>query len=170
MIADMKLIVNVSSDWAIGKGNSLLFHFSQDMKFFKSKTTGNIIVMGRKTLDSLPGGKALPNRTNIVLTRSSDFERSGVTVCHSVHELMYTLKDYNSDNVYVIGGESVYKLLLPMCDTAYVTKTDAPSPDGADAFMPDLDCDPSWELTESSDEFTEKGLKFRFLTYQRKTI
>lgn len=166
----MKLIVNVSSDWAIGKGNSLLFHFSQDMKFFKNKTTGNIIVMGRKTLDSLPGGKALPNRTNIVLTHSSDFERSGVIVCHSLQELTDTLKDYSSDNVYVIGGESVYRPLLPMCDTAYITKTDAPAPDGADAFMPDLDCDPSWELIESSDEFTEKGLNFRFLTYKRKNI
>lgn len=164
----MNLIVNVSREWAIGKGNSLLFHFSQDMKFFKSHTTGNVIVMGRKTLDSLPGGKALPNRTNIVLTRNKDFKRGGVTVCHSLDELADTIKEYDQSSIYVIGGESVYKLLLPLCDTAYVTKTDASAPNGADAFMPDLDKDPTWELAESSEEFTEKGLSFRFLTYKRK--
>lgn len=164
----MKLIVNVSREWAIGKGNDLLFHFSQDMKFFKNHTTGNVIVMGRKTLDSLPGGKALPNRTNIVLTRNTAFERSNVKICRSEEELADTLKEYNSDSIYVIGGESIYKLLLPYCDTAYVTKTDAPAPDGADAFMTNLDNDPDWEISESSEEFTEKGLSFRFLTYRRK--
>ena len=166
---DMKLIVNVSKEWAIGKGNELLFHFSKDMKFFKDHTTGNVIVMGRKTLDSLPGGRALPNRANIVLTKNVSFERSGVTVCHSADELKDVLKDYDSDSVYVIGGESIYKLLLPYCDTAYVTNTDAPAPDGADAFMTDLDSDTDWEILECSEEFTEKGLSFKFLTYKRKT-
>ncbi len=161
----MKLIVNVSQNWAIGKNNSLLYHLSQDMKFFKEHTTGNVIVMGRKTLESLPGSKPLPNRQNIVLTRNKDYTPDGVTVYNSIDELIENT--HETDNVYVIGGESLYRDLLPYCDTAYVTKVDATA-DDADAFMVDLDTHPDWEIESIGDDIEEKGLKFRFVTYKRK--
>lgn len=163
----MNLIVNVSENWAIGKGNDLLFHISADMKFFKSHTVNNIVVMGRKTLDSLPGGRALPNRTNIVLTRNESFERENVKVCHNGGELALLLRDCPQDSIYVIGGASLYKDLLPFCDTAYVTKVNATVED-ADAFMVNLDESPDWEIAEESELMEEKGYTFKFVTYKRK--
>ena len=160
----MKLIVNVSENWAIGKNNGLLFHLSQDMKFFKEHTTGNTIVMGRKTLESLPGAKPLPNRENIVLTRNKDYHPHGVTVYTGIDELIKNIHD--TDNVYVIGGESLYRDLLPYCDTAYVTKVEK-TIDDADAFMVNLDNDSNWQISDISEEFEEKNLKFRFVTYKR---
>ena len=164
----MNIIVNVSRDWAIGKGGGLLFHIREDMKFFKSKTVGNVVVMGRKTLDSLPGGRALPDRTNIVLTRSEEFSRDNVTVCHSLDELKQTLSAYPDEKIYMIGGESLYKLMLPYCGRAFVTKVNASVPD-ADSFMPDLDRDPDWQTEDISGEHEANGLTYRFVTYRRKT-
>lgn len=162
----MNIIVNVSENWGIGKNNELLFHISSDMKFFKEHTTGNTIVMGRKTLESLPGSRALPNRTNIVLSRSSDFERENVTVYHSVEELIENIKELDSGSVYVIGGESLYRELLPFCDTAYVTKVEKNVPD-ADAFMVDLDTHPQWSIESESDSLSSNGLNYKFVTYKR---
>lgn len=161
----MKLIVNVDKNWAIGKDGKLLFHFSRDMKFFKEHTTGAIVVMGRKTLDSLPGGRPLPDRRNIVLSRDPGFTREGVTVCSNGGELAELLRGVGED-IYVIGGESLYRDLLPFCDTAYVTKVDAAA-DGADAHMVDLDRSDHWSIAEESETFEEKGIKFRFVTYKR---
>lgn len=161
----MNLIVNVSENWAIGKGNSLLFHLSQDMKFFKEHTSGKTIVMGRKTLESLPGSKPLPNRKNIVLTRNSDYHPEGVTVYNSIDEF---LKDNsNTDDVYVIGGESIYRDFLPYCNKAFITKVDATVND-ADAFMVNLDSHPDWEIESIGEELEEKGYTFRFVTYKKK--
>lgn len=162
----MNIIVNVSKNWAIGRNNELLFHISADMKFFKEHTTGNTIVMGRKTLESLPGSRALPNRTNIVLSRKSDFECENVTVYHSVDELMENIKNLDSSSVYVIGGESLYRELLPFCDTAYVTKVDKEVAD-ADAFMVDLDNHPKWQAESESDTLSANGLDYKFVTYKR---
>lgn len=161
----MKLIVNVSKNWAIGRDNKLLFHLSQDMKFFKANTVGKTVVMGRKTLDSLPGGKPLPNRTNIVLTRNTDFVRDGVVVCNTIEDMLSSITD--TDDVIVMGGESLYRSLLPYCTVALVTKVDA-TIDGADAYMVNLDDDPDWEIAEESDVMNEKSLDFKFVTYKRK--
>ena len=161
----MNLIVNVSENWAIGKGNSLLFHLSQDMKFFKSHTSGKTVVMGRKTLESLPGGKPLPNRKNIVLTRNSDYNPDGVTVYNSIEAFLADNAD--DDNIYVIGGESLYRDLLPYCERAFVTKVDATVND-ADAFMVNLDAHADWEIEETSEDLEEKGYTFRFVTYKKK--
>lgn len=162
----MKLIVNAAKDWAIGKGNELLFHFKQDMQNFRAHTVGNVVVMGRKTLDSFPGGKPLPKRTNIVLTRNPGFEREGVIVCRSTEELKKELSKYDSDRIYIIGGESVYREFLPLCDTAIVTKTEAVR-EGADTWMINLDEAPDWEIAEESEPMEEKGCVFRFVTYKR---
>ncbi len=162
----MNLIVNVDKNWAIGNEGGLLFHLSKDMKFFRSHTINNIIVMGRKTLESFPGSKPLPDRTNIVLSRRAGYAPEGVTVCNNGGELALFLRDVKED-IYVIGGESVYRELLPFCDTAYVTKVDAAS-DSADAFMVNLDESPDWRIGEESEELEEKGLKFRFVTYKRR--
>lgn len=160
----MNIIVNVSKNWAIGKDNGLLFHLSQDMKFFKEHTVGKTVVMGRKTLESLPKGNPLPNRKNIVLTRDKSFQKEGVTVYHSIEELLKNIGIAESFDTYVIGGESIYRELAPYCSVAYVTKVTADA-DGADAFMVDLDDDPNWKVTDESDELEEKGYKFKFVTY-----
>lgn len=161
----MKLIVNADKNWAIGSRGKLLFHLSRDMKFFKEHTTGAIVVMGRKTLDSLPGGRPLPNRKNIVLSRDPKFSREGVTVCSNGGELAELLHGVRED-IYVIGGESLYRDLLPFCDTAYVTKVDAAA-DDADAYMVNLDESGSWSIADESETFEEKGVKFKFVTYKR---
>lgn len=161
----MNLIVNVSKNWAIGKGNSLLFHLSQDMKFFKAHTTGKTVVMGRKTLESLPGGKPLPNRKNIILTRNPEYKPEGVTVYNSVEDFLKDNPD--TDDIYVIGGETLYRDLLPYCERAFVTKVDATVND-ADAVMVNLDSHSDWEIEETSDDLEEKGYTFRFVTYKRK--
>ncbi len=163
----MNLIVNVSENWAIGKGNSLLFHLSQDMKFFKTHTTEKTIVMGRKTLESLPGGNPLPNRKNIVLTQNSNFTKDNVLVMHSIDELLCNIDTENSDDIYVIGGETIYRALLPYCKKAFVTKV-MTNADDADAFMVNLDTHPDWEITDESSTMTEKDYSFKFITYTRK--
>ena len=161
----MNIIVNVSKNWAIGKDNGLLFHLSQDMKFFKSHTQGKTVVMGRKTLESLPGGNPLPNRRNIVLTRDKNFTKEGVTVYHSIEELLQNIGVAESIDTYIIGGESIYRELAPYCSIAYVTKVDAEA-EGADAFMVNLDSDPTWKVTDESEDLEEKGYKFKFVTYE----
>lgn len=161
----MNLIVNVDKNWAIGNENKLLFRLSKDMKFFKEHTTGNTIVMGRKTLESFPGSKPLPNRTNIVLSRRADYAPDGVSVCRNAGELSLLLREMPGE-VYIVGGESVYRDLLPFCDTAYVTKVDAAA-EKADAFMVNLDNSPDWYVSEESEEFEENGVIFRFVTYKR---
>ena len=117
----MKLIVNADKNWGIGKGNELLVHIPSDMKFFRETTTGHIIVMGRKTLESFPNQMPLPKRTNIVLTTNKDYNAHGAIVVGSKEELLSELKEYHSDEIYIIGGESIYNMMLPYCDEAYVT-------------------------------------------------
>lgn len=163
----MNIIVNVSKNWAIGKDNGLLFHISQDMKFFKEHTVDKTVVMGRKTLESLPKGNPLPNRKNIVLTRDKNFTKEGVTVYHSIDELLENIGVAESFDTYVIGGESIYRELAPYCSVAYVTKVDA-EVENADAFMVNLDNAPDWEVKEETETFEEKGYEFKFVTYEHK--
>ena len=156
----MKLIAAVSKEWGIGKDNDLLFSIPTDMKFFRETTKGHTVIMGRKTLESFPGGKPLKNRRNIVLSRTvTDIE--GAETVSSVDEINVS----PDEEVFVIGGESIYRLMLDMCDTAYITKVDASRE--ADAFFPDLDSNENWVLTESGDCIEENGVTFRFCTYKR---
>lgn len=162
----MKLIVAVDKNWAIGKENKLLVSIPADMKFFRTKTANKVVVMGRKTLESFPNGQPLKNRTNIVLTRNQDYEVKGAVVVHDLDTLLEEIKKYSSDEVYCIGGDSIYKLLLPYCDTAYVTKIDFAYE--ADTYFPNLDEMPEWKLAGESDEQTYFDLEYVFATYEKK--
>ena len=162
----MKAIVNVDNNWAIGLGDSLINHIPADMKFFKEKTTGNVVVMGRSTFMTFPGPKALPNRVNIVLTTDKSWSMPDVITCHSTEELLEQLRRYDTNTVYVIGGSSVYEQLLPYCDNVYVTKVDTAKP--ADKYFPNLDDMNDWELVFEGEEQEHKDSKFRFTTYKRK--
>lgn len=162
----MKAILSADTNWGIGNKNKLLVSIPSDMKFFRATTTGNVVVMGRKTLESFPGGLPLKNRINIVLTGNKDYKVKDAVIVHSGEELMEELKKYNTDDIYVIGGESIYRMMLPHCDTVYVTKIDRAFE--ADTFFPDLDEMEEWEMTEEGEEQTCFDLTFRFTTYKRR--
>ena len=162
----MNLIVNVDKNWAIGLGSKLLVRIPQDMKYFRSMTTGHVVVMGRKTLESFPESKPLPNRVNIVLTRDQGYQAPGALVVHSMEELKEELKKYPGEEIFVIGGGQIYRELLPLCDKAYVTKVDRAF--DADVYFPDLDQDPQWKMTKVSEEQTYFDLEYTFLRYERR--
>ncbi len=161
----MILIAAVDRNWGIGKDNELLTHIPADQRFFRETTTGNVVVMGRRTRDSLPGGAPLKNRINIVLTRNPSFEREGVTVFHDMETLLKETEKFPKDSVFCIGGASVYKEFLPYCDKALITKIDEAYE--ADAYFPDLDSLPEWKITETSEEQTYFDLIYHFVTYER---
>ena len=160
----MKLIAAVDNEWNIGNKGNLLFSLPDDMKFFRTTTSGKIVVMGRKTLESFPGSKPLKNRINIVLSRSKH-DVDGAEFVTGEDELLDRLKEYDSGDVYVIGGAQIYSLLLPYCDTALITHVDAVAIE-ADSKFPELK-DNEWTVTEQSDIHENNGIKFRFTTYKR---
>ena len=162
----MNLIVAVDKNWAIGNKNKLLIQIPSDMKNFRMLTTGNVIIMGRKTLESFPGGQPLKKRTNIVLTRDKNYKVKDAIVVHSIEEVLEELKKYDSEDVYVIGGDSIYSQMLPYCDTAHVTKIDFAYE--ADSWFPNLDEDPEWKIAEESEEQTYFDLEYTFVKYVRK--
>lgn len=163
----MNLIVAVDKNWGIGMENKLLVSIPADMKFFRETTTGKVVVMGRKTLESFPNGLPLKNRINIVLTQKTDYKAKDAVIVHSEKELLEELKKYNSEDIFVIGGESVYRMLLPYCHIAHVTKINHGF--DADTFFPNLDEMPDWKITETSDEQTYFDLEYEFIKYQRKS-
>ena len=162
----MKLIVATDKNWAIGRQQELLVRIPADMKFFREQTTGKVVVMGRKTLESFPGKSPLPKRKNIVLTGQKDYEKKGTILVHSRQELIEELKQYDSDEIYIIGGESIYKMMLPYCDTAYVTKLDYRY--DADTWMPNLDEEEGWTLESVGEEETYFDLIYHFTVYKNK--
>ena len=161
----MNLIVAVDKNWAIGKGNQLLVSIPQDMKFFRETTLGKVVVMGRKTLESFPGGQPLKKRTNIVLTRDKNYKVNDAIIVHTVKELLEELKKYEEEEIYVIGGESIYRQLLPYCNLAHVTKIDHAYE--ADTYFPNLEEMEDWEVTGVSDEQTYFDLEYEFVRYER---
>ena len=209
----MKAIVNANKDWAIGRNNELLVYIPADMKFFRASTAGRTVVMGRKTLESFPGGKPLKGRINIVLTRDSaripevsktaadlvidgstgegmkkaacligernlikgqktdEKPRTILVTADSVESLLRILKEAGtaSEDVFVIGGHSIYRKLLPYCDTCLVTVNDyvPPADAPADSWFPDLDNDPGWTLADKGELQEYEGTHFCFCTYKR---
>lgn len=161
----MKAILSADRNWGIGYQNKLLVSIPSDMRFFREMTEEKVIVMGRKTLESFPNGLPLKKRINVVLTHDRSYQVKDAVIVHDKEELLEELKKYQED-IFVVGGGSVYELLLPYCDTAYVTRIDMEYQ--ADTFFPDLDQDPEWELTEESDEQTCFDIEFTFTVYRRK--
>lgn len=163
----MKLIVNADKNWAIGKGGDLIFPIPEDMKFFRETTKGKTVIMGRKTLESFPGGQPLKNRRNIVLSRKGGDFPEGVISVRSVEELEDAVSGIPEDELFVIGGAEIYRLLLDRCNEALITCVDAVCPD-PDSFIPNFDELPDWELAEQSEEKEHEGLRFRFCIFRRK--
>ena len=161
----MNIIVAVDNNWAIGKNNKLLVRIPSDQQFFRETTTGKVVVMGRKTLESFPNGLPLKNRTNIVLTRNKNYQAGDAVIVHSVDELHEELTKCNSEDISVIGGQKIYELLLDECDVAHVTKIDYSY--DADAYFPNLDEKPEWKLTADSEEQTYFDVVFSFNKYER---
>ena len=157
----MKAIFHADRDWGIGRANGLMFSLPKDMKFFRETTMGKVVVMGLNTLKSFPGGTPLKNRTNLVLC-PEDVE--GVITVHNLEELFTKLKEYPPDDVFVIGGASVYKALIPYCTQVLVTKVDALG--GADTFAPNLDQDENFRLVFESEPQEDNGYIIRFCTYE----
>jgi dihydrofolate reductase len=160
----MNLIVAVDKNWAIGRNNDLLVRIPADQKYFREKTIGKVVVMGRKTLESFPKGAPLKDRTNIVLTQNENYQ-ADATVVHDIPALLEVLKDYDTNDVYVIGGESIYRQLLSLCDTAYITKVDFAY--DADTYFPNLDELPEWHLADEGEEQTYFDLEYYFCRYER---
>lgn len=163
----MNLIVAVDNNWAIGNKNQLLISIPNDQKHFREETTGKVVVLGRKTLATFPQGLPLKNRTNIILSKDPNFKVKDALVVHSVEELLEQLKQYESEDVYIIGGESIYRQMLPYCDVAHVTKIDYSYE--ADTYFPNLDKDEEWVITADSDEQTYFDIAYEFLRYERKS-
>lgn len=160
----MKLIVAVDKNWAIGKDNKLMWSIPGDMKFFRETTKGNIIIMGRKTLESFPQGQPLKGRVNIVITRNPDYKVKGAVVVHSVEEAIEEAAKHAGET-YVIGGESIYRSMLEYCDVALVTKIDHAF--DADTYFPNLDAEKGWEMIKTGEEQTCFNLEYYFTVYER---
>ncbi len=163
----MNLIVAVDKNWAIGRENGLLVHLPGDLKYFKEKTRGKTVIMGRSTLESLPGGKPLPNRTNIVITRNQTYKKEGCIVVSSVEEAMEAAKTVaeSADDIMVIGGASIYKQMLSMCSSCYITKIDAAF--DADKYFPNLDENPGFALSWAGEIQRENDICYKFTEYRR---
>ena len=162
----MNLIVAVDNNWAIGNKNQLLVRIPNDMKHFREETTGKVVVLGRKTLETFPQGQPLPKRVNIVLSRDKNYQAKGAVTVHSLEELMAELKNYPPEDIYIIGGDSIYKQLLPYCDSAIVTRSDYVFE--ADTFFPNLEEDPDWIMTGESEEQTYFSLEYTFQNWERR--
>lgn len=160
----MIAIAAVDKNGNIGNKGDLLFHIPEDMKHFRAQTLNKTVIMGRKTLDSFPNGKPLPKRRNIVLSRSPK-EVDGAQFVTNTDKLMETIKGAEPNDVFVIGGESIYTLLLPYCDTVILTEVEAEA-DEADKKFPELNRE-EWALSEQSDLTESNGYLFRICTYKR---
>lgn len=159
----MKIIAAVSENWGIGKNNKLLFSIPKDMRFFRETTTGKTVIMGRKNLESLPGGRPLKNRINVVLTHDKNFCCEGVITAGSIEELLKL--SCIDENAFVIGGESVYRQLLEYCDICYITKVHEFAE--CDKFMVNLDESADWKLVSETEKIEDNGHIISFCVYSR---
>ncbi len=161
----MNLYVTADSNWGIGHNDELLIQIPRSQKMFLEETKGKVVIMGRKTLATLPQGLPLAGRTNIVLSKNEDLKIKGATVINSVEALLDEVKQYSEKDVYVIGGESVFEQLLPYCNVAHVVKLDHAY--NANKYFVNLDKATDWIMTADSDEFTYFDIAYEFLKYER---
>lgn len=159
----MNAIAAAAANWGIGLDNQLLFHISEDLRRFRALTAGGTLVMGRKTLDSLPGGRPLPGRRTVVLTRDPAFDRPGVETARSPEEALALTAGEDPDRVWLCGGGEVYALLLPFCRTCRLTRVFASPP--CDTFFPDLDRLEHWRAVRREAVLTVGGLSFQFIDF-----
>lgn len=162
----MNAIAAVSADWGIGYRNDLLFSIPEDMKYFRRMTKGGTVILGRRNLESFPGGRPLPNRRHLLLTKDPTFAAEGVEIYHSVEEVLAVVKDIPEDDVWVIGGGQIYGLFLPYCRKAYITHIDSTVP--AEVFFPDLEKEDGWVLAEAGEEQSYGDLTYRFSVYENR--
>ncbi len=162
----MNLIVAADENWGIGKDGGLLTHLSGDLKYFKEKTKGKVVVMGRATLESLPKGRPLPERTNIVLTRDTSFEKEGCVIVNDMEQLLAECAKYDPEDVMIIGGEQIYMQLIRQCDRLFITKIFASF--DADKHLMNVDRMRSFELVWESDIKEENGISYQFLEYRKR--
>lgn len=162
----MNLIAAVDKNWAIGNQGKLLVSIPGDQAMFRQETMGKVIVMGRKTLESLPGGQPLSGRKNVVLTRNPDFRKKGAEVFHSLKDTLAYLEQFPTEDIFIIGGAEIYRQFLPFCDTAHITWIDYAYE--GDTYFPNLDQSPDWKVTAESDEQTYFSLCYEFRRYERK--
>lgn len=160
----MNFIVVVDENYGIGCEGKLLTHVPGDLNYFKEKTLNKVIVMGRKTLKSLPGGKTLPYRTTVVLTKDAQFQQEGVTVIHSIEELLEFCKAYPKENVFICGGAEIYHQLIPFCQYGYITKLH--STFSADTYLDKVEDLPNWQKVWESEVKEHKGLRYTFTKYE----
>ena len=165
MSCKLSAIVAVCDDWGIGLDGRMVVENREDMRHFVACTTGHPVIMGRRTLESFPGGRPLKNRRNVVLSRDSSFSTEGVEVVRSVEDALAAVA--GEQEAWVIGGGQVYELLLPHCDRAVVTRNHCVRP--CDTHFPDLDADPVWKVVETrAGGVTPDGVPFDFVTYERR--
>ena len=162
----MNIMVTADERWVIGSGDKLLVQIPRNQKLFMEETTGKIVVVGRKALQTFPQGMPLQGRTTIVLSKNRDLKIKGALVMDSLESLLKELKKYKSEDIYIVGGESVYAQLLPYCDVVHVTKVDHVY--SGNKYFPNLDNDPDWEITAESDEQTYFDIPYTFLKYERR--
>ncbi len=164
----MIAIAAVDQNYAIGLGKAMLYHLPADLKHFAKATAGKVLVMGRATLDSFPGGKPLPRRVNIVLTRNPDYKRDDVLIARDFAELARLLAPYPPDTVMLLGGDSVYHALIDSCSRAILTKVDAAAP--ADKYFPNLDQRANWRLISCDQPMIDNGYTIKICEYENLSI
>lgn len=160
----MNLIVAVDNNWSVGYEGGLLAYLPGDLPYFKEKTMGKIIIMGRKTLESLPGGKPLKGRTNIIMTRDKDFTCDGAKVCYSKDEVLNYVKQYSNEDIFIIGGAQIYNLFMNECKKAYITKIYKEMP--ADKYINNMDKLDNWKMTWESEKQEHEQLIYQWTIYE----
>ena len=161
----MNLIVAVDNKWGIGRDGGLLLSIPSDMKYFKEQTYGKVVVMGRRTLESMPGRRGLAGRTNYVLTSDPDYRAERCEIVNSEAEMLEAISKHAPDDVFLIGGATLYNKFYRMCERLYVTRIDADL--NADTFIKNFDEDPEFRIVSQSEPITENGVTFRFTIYER---
>lgn len=161
----MNIIASVDKEWGIGNKGDLLMRIKDDLQEFKRLTIGKIVVLGRKTLYTFPRGEALKGRTNIILSHDVSFKVKDAIVCNSFDDIQNELKKYNSEDIFIIGGASVYNMFLPFCETAYITKFDKSFE--KDSWLPNLDQDKNWSCIFEGEKQESEGVKYYFTKYQK---
>lgn len=160
----MDLIVAVDENWGIGKDGQLLIRLSEDMKRFRKMTIGNVVIMGRKTLQTFPDQKPLPERRNIIMTHNTEYVCLGAEVCHTIQEVLRKIEKERKKQIFIIGGGTIYQQFLPYCERAYVTKIYQTFV--ADTYFKNLDEDYHWKLIAQEPMKEENGVCYAFFTYQ----